>query len=909
MLGGEWRSGHRAGYNAGVGIRADAEIDGWLRDGGMVVTSSARAARALLGAFHRRRRSAGLSAWAVPNILDWETFVRASWEDLNHDGRVLLNSIQEQAVWERIIHSEQRLSTALSASVHRLASLAMEAHELLCSYSPKHLRDAARSGWDLDAGAFSGWLTAFDDVCRRNDLLSTARLPLLLKLLLQSETSDRPPLRLAGFDRLQPTQRELFDAWGEWLPLTDEEIAPERHFYSVLDNQTELEACAFWCSRQLEDNPNQRLLVITQDITERRGEIERAILRFSKPSSAPLFEFSLGIPLTHVAVARGAHLLLRWLDGPLEEDELDWLLSSGLAANPDENAALQSYMQALRFRGLQRTRWTLEAFVNSSLGSVKLPTPWVQRMIGGQRRLRELGNTPKSPLDWADAVPSLLDAIGGSGERMRSSAEFQAHRRWQQALDSAGSLGFDGRHIEWRVFLSDLKGALEDTLFAPQSLDAPIQIAGPAESAGLSADAVWFLGVDEESWPAVGSIHPLLPPPIQREAGMPHSAPQRDWELSSAITNRLAASAKMIHFSFAKQKDGKETRPSRLVAQTVGSPVPLLPEMIAPQIDKPITVEFSDFSRVPFRQGVVHGGSSILTYQSQCPFKAFAVARLGAKDWEPAEVGLTAAQRGQLLHAVLHKVWGGPPDGIRSFDELVAQKDLEGSVRKHVSRVFRTEVPDAVRERMPRQYLELEEKRLIRVVKEWLEYESVRVPFTVAETEAEHNTTIAGLTLNLRLDRIDRLKDGSLLVIDYKTGDVSPKAWELPCPDEVQLPLYAGFALDEELGGLVFAKVRIGEHKFVGSVGDANGNLISGLKSSNAIVKDPLSAELLIDWRKYIEQLAGDFLAGRAEVDPRDYPQTCERCGLQAICRIREPENRDRLAAENDSDDEVALDE
>ena len=35
-------------------------------------------------------------------------------------------------------------------------------------------------------------------------------------------------------------------------------------------------------------------------------------------------------------------------------------------------------------------------------------------------------------------------------------------------------------------------------------------------------------------------------------------------------------------------------------------------------------------------------------------------------------------------------------------------------------------------------------------------------------------------------------------MIDYKSGDVSPKSWELPRPDDVQLPLYAGFALDRE---------------------------------------------------------------------------------------------------------------
>jgi hypothetical protein len=290
---------------------------------------------------------------------------------------------------------------------------------------------------------------------------------------------------------------------------------------------------------------------------------------------------------------------------------------------------------------------------------------------------------------------------------------------------------------------------------------------------------------------------------------MPHSAPLRDWELSAAITKRLAAYAPVIHFSFAKQKDGTETRPSRLVMQFAGSPVALPAAMIQPPLENSTAVEFSDFSRVPFRQGVVQGGSSILTHQSQCPFKAFAIARLGAQDWEPAEVGLTPAQRGQLLHAVLHAVWGGPPEGIRSLSELLAQPDLKAFVQQHVRRVFRNDMPEPVRDRMPRQYLELEEKRLARVVTEWLAFEAQRVHFTVSQTEVKRPAEIAGLTVSLRLDRVDRLDDGSMLVVDYKTGDVSPKTWELPRPEDVQLPLYAIFGLDDKLGGLVFAKVRI----------------------------------------------------------------------------------------------------
>jgi RecB family exonuclease len=296
----------------------------------------------------------------------------------------------------------------------------------------------------------------------------------------------------------------------------------------------------------------------------------------------------------------------------------------------------------------------------------------------------------------------------------------------------------------------------------------------------------------------------------------------------------------------------------------------------------------------------------VLTAQSQCPFKAFAGARLAAQAWEPAEAGLTPSQRGQLLHAVLHAVWGGRPGGIRTQADLLSRRlDLAALVH----RVLEREIRPAWRERMPRRYLELEEQRLTRLIGEWLEFEATRAAFEVTETEAGRSVHLAGLTFELRLDRIDRLLDHTLLVIDYKTGDVSPKSWDLPRPDDVQLPLYAGFALDAEaepLGGLVFAKVRAGDQCFAGRVGEAVSTLLPALKSTSALVKNPLEAEQIIDWKQCIEQLARDFVAGRAEVDPRENPGTCVRCGLQTLCRIHE--NEAQADGEDDQDGDGGAD-
>jgi len=914
----EWHSPTPAAYNAEMGASTGVEIDAWLRQGGFVVTASERAARALSTAFHRDRRAEGLKAWPAPDIVDWNTFVRSAWLDRNFDGRLILNPTQEQSLWARLAAADTRMAALLEGPRYRLADLAMEAHELLCGYEPRLLRQAARSGWQNDAAAFSRWLAAFDQTCRTGNLISPARLPIELILLLQNSADNeehiRPALLLAGFDRILPVQRAVFDAWGQWKESALNQTASDVCFYEARDDQQELKACAIWCNSQLRKNPETRILVVTQDARAKRGEIERAFLANAGPNGTgpaafPLFEFSLGVPLGTTALARAALLLLRWLSGSLAEHEIDWLFSTGhIAADAQESLALQNHMRALRRCSLEQPAWTMLRFLApvASDGRVKpLPSTFLERISRATQRLAEAERRSQSALDWAETVPKLLDDAGCPGYHPLSSAEFQAARRWHQALETTGSLGFDGRAMGWRDFLSVLARTIEETLFAPESRDAPIQIAGPAESAGLTADAIWFLGATEDVWPPSGSTHPLLPPEVQREAQMPHATPQLDLELARKITTRLLASAPEVRFSYAKQIAGTESRPSRLIAQLAAAPGPMPAEFTtAPRLDA-LTIAFEDFSRIPYPPGSVAGGAGVLTAQSQCPFKAFATARLDAQSWEPAEAGLTAAQRGKLLHSVLHAVWGGPPHGIRSLAELLERSDKQTWVSAHVRRVFLDEVGADLRDRMPARYLGLEQERLIRLVTQWLEYEATRAPFEVLETESRQEITLAGLTFKVRLDRLDQLNDGSVLVIDYKSGDVRPKLWELPRPEDVQLPLYAGFALEQELGGLVFAKVRPGALEFAGCVGAPMATLLPALKNTSSLAKNLMTIEQLIDWRVSIEQLARDFLDGKAQVDPRDWPKTCERCGLQTLCRIQENE----IAVGDEEGDEEAEDE
>ncbi len=866
----------------------------------MVVAASDRAARAAQMDYHRRRRAEGATAWPSPLIQSWTPFVASAWEQFAHDERMILNSEQELALWSEIIGRERHLATALEAPRRRMARLAADAYALLAAYAPRFLRESTRTAWDRDAGSFSRWLTAFDQACALGSYLSQSRLALDLVPLLRRDSAPRPPLLLLGFDRLLPTQAALIEEWGTSQQPEPGPKSSDLHFYTARDEQSEVAACAAWCTQQLALKPDARLLVVSQDIAERRGEIERAFLRAESPSSALLFEFSLGVPLLQIPLARAAFLFLRWLDGSVTEFELDWLFACGyLTTSSEESLALQSHMRSLRRRNLAHPDWTLDAFLRSG----QLPSAWLHRITHAQRLLSATRGRIRTPLEWAALVPDLMHAVGLPAERTLSSAEFQAWQRWGYALDVSASLGFDSRRVAWSDFLPSLEGILETTLFAPESTDAAIRIVGPGESAGLHADGIWFLGADEDAWPASGAAHPLLPLSIQREFAMPHASPRHDAELATSITSRLVASAPVVHFSYASQKEEAEARPSRIVALQAGSPRPIPAQLAVRPSVTPIAIAFDDTSHVPLAPGRAPGGASVLTAQSQCPFKAFATARLGAKPWEPVEFGLSASQRGLLIHEVMRAVWAGPPDGFSTLQDLLACTDLQSFVVAHVDRAL-VQLSDEIKRRMPQQYLALESTRLTRVITDWLEFESKRHPFVVVQTESECTVDIAGLSLDLRLDRTDQLSDGSLLVIDYKTGNVSPRDWDLPRPDDVQLPLYAGFACSTQPGGLVFAKLRAGQFEFAGRTADATGTLLGNLGRNTGLVRKPLTPDQLADWRDYIEQLACDFLAGRASPDPRDYPKTCDACGLHAICRILE----NRIEPDPEEEEELPYD-
>jgi probable DNA repair protein len=297
---------------------------------------------------------------------------------------------------------------------------------------------------------------------------------------------------------------------------------------------------------------------------------------------------------------------------------------------------------------------------------------------------------------------------------------------------------------------------------------------------------------------------------------------------------------------------------------------------------------------------LVTGGAAVFGNQSACPFRAFAIHRLGAKGLEEGRPGLDARERGNLLHRTLSHLWGE----LESQAGLLSMRDedLHAAIERAVDAAvgwLRQRRPDALSE----SFAGLERARLQLLIWRFLDLEKQRTAFRVVHREEPRNVDIGGLRVAARIDRIDQLDDFSRVIVDYKTGQASPSGWMGERPDDPQLPLYAVTDAGP-VAAVSFAVLRAEEVAFKGLGREAD--LLPGvgrLDQTKSARHIPSWGGLFETWRAELEALAREFLAGHAAVEPKDYPRTCEFCDLGALCRVKESLDRGPVPPEGDADD------
>ncbi|HET7731990.1 MAG TPA: PD-(D/E)XK nuclease family protein [Usitatibacter sp.] len=870
-----------------------------------VLTPNRRLAQALQRDFDARQARAGRTAWETADILPFDAFVRRLWEDALYSRQAArvplpLSPPQEQALWEEAIEAS-RLDVPLLAPA-AAAAQCRQAWRLVHGWRLGHRLAMHAAG--EDARAFLEWMGRYVRLTRERGFTDEARLPDVVAPFLPWEDVRKPGgIVMFGFDIVTPQQRALVEALAglgvavEGGAYRQDARRASRHEFATPED--ELRAVARWARARLAADPGARIGIVVPDLAQSRGRVARALSRVLQPgyllAGGPgprPFDISLGARLDGYPLVADALRLLRLCGRETAFEDASALVRSPFVAGAEAEMALRARADAA-----MRERASVAVTLDSLIGLAASPgVPRAGRLLD---RLAALAEYRRAALfgthsagEWARAFSEALRIAGFPGERPLDSAEFQVLEKWHALLAAfatlervTGSMGHDAA-------CGRLERMARETLFQPEAPEVPIQVLGILESAGLAFDHLWVTGLTDEAWPLAARPNPFIPAALQREARIPQADASLALALDQRITQGWLEAAGEVVVSHSRVRDDSELAPSPLVAHLPAAPLEELALDPAPTLLDALrgagTLErLRDGRGTALEPSSVRGGTGLFKDQAACPFRAFARRRLDSRELAVPRPGLGANDRGTLLHEMMSGVWKGIGTRARLVAMEAAELDalLAASAEAAIAHVRRRR-GEALRGRFAR----LEHERLVRIAREWLDFESGRADFEVAAIEAKADVTFAGLTVGTRIDRVDRLSQGGMAVLDYKTGEAAVGAWLGPRPDDLQLPMYA-LAGGEDVRAIAFARIRTGVAELCGIAMEPGLLPKVGTIDKSRVRQAKQYADwgaLKAHWRRETELLAAEFLAGEARVEPKRGAATCALCDQQSFCRVAE---------------------
>jgi probable DNA repair protein len=407
-----------------------------------------------------------------------------------------------------------------------------------------------------------------------------------------------------------------------------------------------------------------------------------------------------------------------------------------------------------------------------------------------------------TPTRWAAFFSELLTGVGwpGSGSRIP-----------QTSLDAWGEVLGEFARLSPIVGTLDIETAIAELrdIVGRHRLHAPVALRGVCvlprvEVVGYGYDAVWITGMSDRAWPRTAEPNPMLPLRLQTVHGMPRATPASALSWSRDVMTHLARRVPELICSYPLIEDDFSAAPSPLIRGFEALPEAGLPASSPAFEHRDTAVESVDDPAPPLAEETVTGGATTLARQARCPLRAFVEGRLVARPLELVARGLDARQRGIATHRALELLMTAIPS--RAALAALSSDDRDSRIRASSRAALRERARGA--ERQLEVFLGLEQERLEALLDAMLTAELQRGEFTVEGLEIKHVAQLAGRRIACRIDRLDRLEDGRVAVIDYKSGQrATPLDWLRSRLLEPQLPLYAR-VVAEELGALVLASLQ-----------------------------------------------------------------------------------------------------
>ena len=815
-----------------------------LREGALAVTGTSRLQRRLRFRYGQWRRQEQSAVWRRPAIASFDQWLKELWEQSlvrgGEAGRyALLPGYGSMILWERALEPDA------------VAGFDLEQNAALARSS---WRQAQKYGLDVEAlrreadgedeRRFARWAAHFEELRAQGNWLEEAALPgILTKDIQAGAVAVQGPVYLMGADEPLPApQAGLLDALRacgtEIRPGPKAPLAQNICQLSYETGQEELEAAARWAEHGF-------CGIVMLDFNERGAAARQVLLNQLRPGWQ-----MRGFPEDAPVNSAEAHPLSEF--GPAEAalDALS-LLPRRLDMGTVSRVLRGAYLRGARSEAGARAR--LESELRDSVVGTHIPrgqllhratrkAPMLAESLGMGRkasRPKDSKASKRSHRAWSAAFMAFLGALGWPGKRTLSSAEQQAVNAWNDVMARFGACdALSPQAVTMEQALSRLRAIAQERKFQPQGPDEAIELIPVSEAAGMHFSRLWVAGASASNWPRRSRPAPLLPLRVQRRLNMAQASPQSALDEARRQTQALMHAADELVFSWTKVAEGGvETTCSPLIAevptgkheQVIGeSNETAYPERL--RCSAKLENAGDDAAPPRADKEKIKGGTRLLDTQLQSPFHAFAAHRLHARENPRAWDGLSALQRGQLLHKLMYCLYkkyadsdalnaaldeeaerslaeGGTPslpDALNgALDEAAESEPTDGGEHRTLEAIsglkkqleeWASEIPKVEPlglKPLVSGLLRMERERAVALALEWAQANAQHGDFIVERRERETCGKLLlgrsepaadeagtpdeplgqGIELVLRLDRVDLTgSQEARIVLDYKTG-------------------------------------------------------------------------------------------------------------------------------------------
>ncbi|HEX2790953.1 MAG TPA: PD-(D/E)XK nuclease family protein [Steroidobacteraceae bacterium] len=868
-----------------------------LKSGGTLVVPSRQRAAAIRVAYGAGMLATGLTIWNTPDVLPWSAWIERELDAARARGEALprrLSAAEEWLLWhEAVLEACSGLQLLMPAT---LIEPVRRAIGRLDDYGLS-VRPAAT----VETGVLLQARAHFRRRCQELGVLGTTSWRDCAAHLQPS-----PRLLLAGFAALGPARRTWLEQHGarvaaqpaaEALSALGGIADADADSVRVLDCDNpllEAEAAAQWCATQLTHDGRARLLLVVPRLAQQRHLWERtlsqrldfaSLLTTGTSRGESLFALEGGQALSAYPLVATALHLIALAVGQLPFERFSALLRGAYLAALDRHHCLQidlwlreHNVGEVESGMLQR----LLAPLSLDLGEAAVAP--LQGLIAALEA--EIAPGTASAAVWARSFAALLGRCGWPGQQALGSDEQQVRMRFDQLLGDFAAITVPAELLQGGGASRLLHDMAQRIAFEPASDDVPVTVTASLDDPILRYDGIWIAGLSAEVWPPAAQPDALLPQPLQREAGVPEASAEGQLRLAGERMRQWQRCAVHCVYSWSRT-EAELPRDMSPLLRMPSAAQPATGADCAPafelhrwlQAHSPPLEAWHDASGPAWpHEHALRGGIRLLELQSLCPFRSFAELRLQARKLPEPQPGIDPRLRGQMLHRALELFWRSMRDSTtlarrgRDAAQTLGHQCVRSAIEQVVARL-----PGSIGAALLRR----ERVRAERLMDQLIDWELSREPFATQALEADQLYAIAGAVLQLRLDRVDRLSDGRLVVIDYKSGAAERFDALAERPPQPQLPAYATAAGADVAAVMAVYLGREGLK--LRGLADRPGRLPG--RGIEAVPGGELAwTALLQQWRERLERLMREFLEGHAVVQPQ--LGACEYCHLQMLCRV-----------------------